>query len=191
MAISLFRAIGSLARNIVVANALGSMALFCVILMGGFVLVKADIHPWTCVMLLPVAASAGSICMTTHQCWPEFAATFCLLKNPCSSELGGSQQSSGQQVRVPQPGPSLFVKQETRLLRHLALSCSPCLPPEVSATLCCRVWVFWINPMQYAQRAILINEFSDPRWQNLLVPGTTQSVGNNQLATYGFVSHYW
>ena len=58
MAISLFRAIGSLARNIVVANALGSMALFCVILMGGFVLVKDNIHPWTCVILLPVAPPA-------------------------------------------------------------------------------------------------------------------------------------
>ena len=47
MAISLFRAIGGLARNIVVANALGSMMLFLVILMGGFVLVKPNIHPWT------------------------------------------------------------------------------------------------------------------------------------------------
>ena len=45
--------------------------------------------------------------------------------------------------------------------------------------------------MQYAQRAILINEFTDPRWQNLKVPGSAQSVGDNQLATYGFVSHYW
>ena len=45
--------------------------------------------------------------------------------------------------------------------------------------------------MQYAQRAILIKEFTDPRWQNLKVPGSAQSVGDNQLATYGFVSHYW
>ena len=51
-----------------VANALGSMALFCVILMGGFVLVKDNIHPWTCVILLPVAAPALSrslVCKTT------------------------------------------------------------------------------------------------------------------------------
>ena len=45
--------------------------------------------------------------------------------------------------------------------------------------------------MSYAQRAILINEFSDPRWQNLRVPGVTDNVGNFQLATYGFNSHYW
>ena len=92
---------------------------------------------------------------------------------------------------MPQPTSSVFIEQDAYLLRHLALSCSPCPPPEVLAVLCCRVWVFWINPMQYAQRAILINEFSDPRWQNLLVPGSTETVGNNQLATYGFVSHYW
>ena len=72
MAISLFRAIGSLARNIVVANALGSMALFCVILMGGFVLVKDNIHPWTCAVLLPLATPAlsrGPACKTAHTCW--------------------------------------------------------------------------------------------------------------------------
>ena len=45
--------------------------------------------------------------------------------------------------------------------------------------------------MQYAQRAILINEFTDPHWQHLLVPGSTQGVGDSQLATYGFVPHYW
>ena len=92
---------------------------------------------------------------------------------------------------MPRLGSSVFVRQDARLLRHLAPNCSPCLLPEVSAIPCCRVWVFWINPMQYAQRAILINEFTDPRWQNLLVPGSTQSVGDNQLATYGFISHYW
>ena len=95
---------------------------------------------------------------------------------------------------MPQPGASFSVEQHARSRRHLALSCNPCQPPgsksktvsltgsrcpdlgepsEASPTLCCRVWVFWINPMQYAQRAILINEFTDPHWQHLLVPGST------------------
>ena len=90
MAISLFRAIGSLARNIVVANALGSMALFCVILMGGFVLVKDNIHPWTCVLLLPVAKPALSqrpACKTTHQCWPALCYTSARHKTPAPPNL--------------------------------------------------------------------------------------------------------
>ena len=68
-----------------VANALGSMALFCVILMGGFVLVKDDIHPWTCVILLLVAAPAlsqGPVVQTTHQCWPAFLPYCCLQMTP-------------------------------------------------------------------------------------------------------------
>jgi ABC-type multidrug transport system permease subunit len=45
-AVTLFRAIGSLARNLVVANALGALVLLLLLLLGGFVLTKAFIHPW-------------------------------------------------------------------------------------------------------------------------------------------------
>lgn len=27
------------------------------------------------------------------------------------------------------------------------------------------VWLFWIDPLAYAQRGILVNEFRDARWQ--------------------------
>lgn len=44
--------------------------------------------------------------------------------------------------------------------------------------------------MQYAQRAFLINEFTDGRWQNKPYPGTGDfvgySLGNGILGQYGF-----
>jgi len=45
-AVTLFRAIGSLARNLVVANACGALMLLLLLLLGGFVLTKQFIHPW-------------------------------------------------------------------------------------------------------------------------------------------------
>ncbi len=45
-AVTLFRAIGALARNLVVANALGCLVLLLLLLLGGFVLTKEYIHPW-------------------------------------------------------------------------------------------------------------------------------------------------
>ena len=46
MAITIFRTIGALARNLVVANALGALVLLTLLLLGGFVLSKHAIHPW-------------------------------------------------------------------------------------------------------------------------------------------------
>ena len=40
MSVTMFRAIGGLARNLVVANACGSLWLLIILLMGGFVLAK-------------------------------------------------------------------------------------------------------------------------------------------------------
>lgn len=45
-AVTLFRAIGSLARNLVIANALGALVLLLLLLLGGFVLTKQYIHHW-------------------------------------------------------------------------------------------------------------------------------------------------
>lgn len=48
--------------------------------------------------------------------------------------------------------------------------------------------------LQYAQRAYLINEFTDGRWQNKPFPGTGQFVGytlgNGLLGQYGFPSKH-
>lgn len=46
-AVTLFRSIGALARNLVVANALGALVLLLLLLLGGFVLTKRYIHPWS------------------------------------------------------------------------------------------------------------------------------------------------
>ena len=46
MAVTLFRMVGHLCRSIVVANALGSLALLAMMMLGGFVLTKSQIHPW-------------------------------------------------------------------------------------------------------------------------------------------------
>ena len=91
MAICLFRAIGALARDLVVANALGSLALLTIMLMGGFVIPKASVHPWV-------------------------------------------------------------------------------------------VWLYWLDPLQYAQRAIIINEFTASRWGAL---------GPEILSIRAFPNHYW
>jgi len=46
MAVTIFRSIGALARNLVVANACGALMLLLLLLLGGFVLTKEYIHPW-------------------------------------------------------------------------------------------------------------------------------------------------
>ena len=46
MAVSLFRLIGSIGRNMVVTNTLGSFSLLIVFVLGGFIIAKRDIHPW-------------------------------------------------------------------------------------------------------------------------------------------------
>lgn len=91
MAICLFRAIGALARDLVVANAIGSLALLAIMMMGGFVIPKASVHPWV-------------------------------------------------------------------------------------------VWVYWIDPLQWAQRALIINEFTASRWGAL---------GPQILVQRSFPDHYW
>ena len=44
--VSLYRAVATAARNIVVANAAGMMFLLCVFLMDGFVIQRRYLHPW-------------------------------------------------------------------------------------------------------------------------------------------------
>lgn len=44
--VALFRMMGALCRNIVVANAVGLMFMLLVFLMGGFVITKQSVRPW-------------------------------------------------------------------------------------------------------------------------------------------------
>ncbi|EPS74137.1 hypothetical protein M569_00618, partial [Genlisea aurea] len=46
MALGLFRAMASLARDMIIANTFGSAALFVIFLLGGFIIPKAMIKPW-------------------------------------------------------------------------------------------------------------------------------------------------
>ena len=47
MAITQFRTVGALTRNIVVANACGSLTLLLTLMMGGFVIPKTNVSPMT------------------------------------------------------------------------------------------------------------------------------------------------
>ena len=46
MAITLFRAVGTLTRNLVVANALGALVMLLMLLMGGYIIPKYNVHSW-------------------------------------------------------------------------------------------------------------------------------------------------
>lgn len=49
-------------------------------------------------------------------------------------------------------------------------------------------WAF--DPISYAQKALAINEFSAPRWQNLKT-ATGESVGNTVLDQRGLPHEQW
>ncbi|KAL3160198.1 hypothetical protein ABBQ32_010959 [Trebouxia sp. C0010 RCD-2024] len=56
------------------------------------------------------------------------------------------------------------------------------------------VWIYWINPLQYAQKAIIINEFSGGHWQNKNYPyppyqGLT--LGDGILRNLDMENKYW
>ncbi|MFQ6619651.1 hypothetical protein Gotur_000721, partial [Gossypium turneri] len=100
MAVSLFRMLASLARDLVVANTFGSASLLLVFLLGGFVIPKDQIKPW----------------------W---------------------------------------------------------------------VWASWLSPLQYAQRAVSINEFTATRWKKISAIGNN-TIGYNVLHQHGLPSaKYW
>ncbi|KAK9826285.1 hypothetical protein WJX74_005739 [Apatococcus lobatus] len=99
--VNFFRAVGSICRNIIVANALGSFAMLCVLMLGGFVI------------------SAGYI----HRGWK---------------------------------------------------------------------WFCWIDPLFYAQRAIIVNEFTDARWveQPSPIPGYP-NLGVAVMQSRSFPTQRW
>lgn len=58
-----------------------------------------------------------------------------------------------------------------------------------SLHVCCAVaqipvwykWVYWgVDPISYAQKAMAVNEFGAPRWQNVYLPDG-RSIGNAVL----------
>ncbi|XP_043723660.1 ABC transporter G family member 31-like isoform X2 [Telopea speciosissima] len=100
MALGLFRMMGALARDMVIANTFGAAAVLIVLLLGGFMIPKAMIKPW----------------------W---------------------------------------------------------------------VWMFWLSPLQYAQRAISVNEFTATRWMERSMHGNN-TVGYSVLQSHGLPNNsYW
>ena len=37
----------------------------------------------------------------------------------------------------------------------------------------CRAWFYWADPLAYAQKALAVNEFDAPRWQEIFSGGLT------------------
>ncbi|KAL3140482.1 hypothetical protein ABBQ38_004739 [Trebouxia sp. C0009 RCD-2024] len=61
------------------------------------------------------------------------------------------------------------------------------------------LWIYWMNPLNYIQRAILVNEFTAHHWQGAKVypfaqgpfPANTQSLGDGVLHQLSQTTHYW
>ena len=47
------------------------------------------------------------------------------------------------------------------------------------------------DPLQYGMRALLINEFTAPRWQQPDLNDPSQNLGQSLLAVYNFPVDYW
>jgi len=54
MSSGLFRMMGALGRNVIVANNVGSFALLAVLVMGGFILSRGDLETFTLIYLFSV-----------------------------------------------------------------------------------------------------------------------------------------
>ncbi|KAL0018676.1 hypothetical protein WJX77_002041 [Trebouxia sp. C0004] len=61
------------------------------------------------------------------------------------------------------------------------------------------LWIYWMNPLNYLQRAILINEFTANHWQGSKLypyaqgpfPRNSQTLGDGMLHQLSQTTHYW
>ncbi|KAL3141609.1 hypothetical protein ABBQ32_004850 [Trebouxia sp. C0010 RCD-2024] len=56
------------------------------------------------------------------------------------------------------------------------------------------VWIYWMNPLQYAQKAILVNEFTGGHWQDKQYPYPPylgRTLGDGVLLSLDMSSQYW
>ncbi|DBA99141.1 TPA: hypothetical protein ACH3X3_011764 [Trebouxia sp. C0006] len=61
------------------------------------------------------------------------------------------------------------------------------------------VWLYWMNPLNYATKAIIINEFTANHWQGDkrypyaqgIFPANTQTLGDGILHQLSQTTHYW
>ena len=51
------------------------------------------------------------------------------------------------------------------------------------------VYLYWVSPLAYAIRALAINEFTSPRWQQAVAVGAPgDTLGYSALSLFGFYS---
>lgn len=54
------------------------------------------------------------------------------------------------------------------------------------------IWFFWANPLEWAQNALLINEFSAGHWQTIAAPdGSAGGLGVFLLKSKSIHTDYW
>ena len=51
--------------------------------------------------------------------------------------------------------------------------------------------IWYADPLQYGMRALLINEFTAPRWQKPYPTNPDENLGKALLAVFNFPTHYW
>ncbi len=52
-------------------------------------------------------------------------------------------------------------------------------------------WLYWINPLSYALRALVLNEFEAPRWHKPSPYDPARSLGTFILDTFNFNHAHW
>ena len=52
-------------------------------------------------------------------------------------------------------------------------------------------WLYWINPLSYALRALVLNEFEAPRWHKPSPYDPARSLGTFILDTFDFNHAHW
>lgn len=69
-----------------------------------------------------------------------------------------------------------------------------CLPFMLSCNCCYASWAEFgagTDPLQYATRALLVNEFTGPHWNKPDINNPGQYLGRTLLNQYGFPPDYW
>ena len=53
------------------------------------------------------------------------------------------------------------------------------------------IWMYWISPLAYAIRALVVNEMNTPDWYGPVSPADNQSIGDFAMEARGFQSQTW
>ena len=51
--------------------------------------------------------------------------------------------------------------------------------------------MYWISPLAYAIRALVVNEMNTPDWYGPVSPADNQSIGDFAMEARGFQSQTW